>query len=64
MGTAFRKLYSAASPLADGITVGLSAALPALIHTRTNGKKDPLKLIENKGKFIGVSCSGASCSAC
>ena len=42
------------SPLADGITVGLSAALRALIHTH-NGKKDLLKLIENKGKFIGVS---------
>ena len=42
------------SPLADGITVGLSAALPALIHLR-NGKKDLLELTANKGKFIAVS---------
>ncbi|HJC22612.1 MAG TPA: aminotriazole resistance protein [Candidatus Eisenbergiella merdavium] len=42
------------SPLADGITVGLSAALPALVHMR--GKKDLLALIdEGKGKFIGLS---------
>ncbi|NLK78482.1 MAG: aminotriazole resistance protein [Clostridiales bacterium] len=43
------------SPLTDGITVGLSAALPALIHLQA-GKKDVLGLIEKgKGKFIGVS---------
>ena len=42
------------SPLADGITVGLSAALPALVHMR--GKKDLLAVIdEGKGKFIGLS---------
>ena len=39
------------SPLADGITVGLSAALPALIHLK-GGKKDLIELIdEGKGKF-------------
>lgn len=43
------------SPLTDGITVGLSAALPALIHLK-NGKKDLIALIEeSKGKFIGAS---------
>ena len=43
------------SPLADGITVGLSATLPALIHLK-GGKKDLIELIdEGKGKFIGVS---------
>ena len=43
------------SPLTDGITVGLSAALPALIHLRA-GKTDLLSVIEKgKGKFIGVS---------
>lgn len=42
------------SPLTDGITVALSAALPALIHLRA-GKKDALGLIEDgKGKFIVV----------
>ena len=54
MGAAFRKLIPLHSPLADGITVGLSAALPALIHLR-NGKKDLLELTANKGKFIAVS---------
>lgn len=40
------------SPLTDGITVGLSAALPALIHLK-NGKLDLLQLIEeNKTRFI------------
>jgi len=39
----------------QAITVGLSAALPALIHLQ-NGKKDLIALIdENKGKFIGTS---------
>ena len=33
------------SPLADGITVGLSAALPALIHLK-GGKKDLIELID------------------
>ena len=43
------------SPLTDGISVGLSAALPALIHLR-GGKRDLLEVInEGKGKFIGVS---------
>ncbi len=43
------------SPLTDGITVGLSAALPALIHLR-GGKRDLVSLIdEGKGKFIGES---------
>ena len=43
------------SPLTDGITVGLSAALPALIHLQ-NGKKNLISLIEeSKGKFIGIS---------
>lgn len=43
------------SPLTDGITVGLSAALPALIHLK-NGKLDLVKLIdENKKKFIWKS---------
>lgn len=42
------------SPLTDGITVGLSAALPALIHLR-RGKKDLTELIEeSKKKFILV----------
>jgi len=40
------------SPLADGITVGLSAALPALCHLG-RGKTDILALIEKgKAKFI------------
>jgi energy-coupling factor transport system substrate-specific component len=40
------------SPIADGITVGLSAALPAFFHLK-NGKLDLVELIEeNKGKFI------------
>ena len=43
------------SPLTDGITVGRSAALPALIHLQ-NGKKDVISLIEEgKGKFIATS---------
>ena len=44
------------SPLADGITVGLSAALPALIHLK-GGKVDLMSLLEpgKKGKFIGMS---------
>ena len=44
------------SPLADGITVGLSAALPALIHLK-NGKVDLMELIkkENRGRFILIS---------
>ena len=43
------------SPLTDGITVGLSAALPAFVHLHA-GKTDLLDLIEKaKGKFIGVS---------
>ncbi|PWL48937.1 MAG: aminotriazole resistance protein [Clostridiales bacterium] len=44
------------SPLTDGITVGLSAALPALIHLK-GGKVDLMSLLEKgkKGKFIGVS---------
>ena len=44
------------SPLTDGITVGLSAALPALIHLK-GGKVDLMSLLEQgkKGKFIGVS---------
>lgn len=44
------------SPLTDGITVGLSAALPALIHLKS-GKVDLMSLLEKgkKGKFIGVS---------
>lgn len=44
------------SPLADGITVGLSAALPALIHLK-NGKVDLLSLLEpgKKGRFILIS---------
>ncbi len=43
-------------PLTDGITVGLSAALPALIHLK-GGKVDLMSLLEKgkKGKFIGVS---------
>ena len=43
------------SPLADGITVGLSAALPALIHLK-GGKVDLMSLLEpgKKGKFIGM----------
>ena len=41
------------SPLTDGITVGLSAALPALIHLK-NGKIDLMDLLQpgQKGKFI------------
>lgn len=40
------------SPLADGITVGLSAALPAFFHLK-NGQLDLIKLIdENKKGFI------------
>lgn len=40
------------SPLTDGITVGLSGALPALIHLRFY-KLDLLKVInESKSKFI------------
>lgn len=44
------------SPITDGITVGLSAALPALIHLK-GGKVDLMSLLEKgkKGKFIGVS---------
>ena len=44
------------SPITDGITVGLSAALPALIHLK-GGKVDLMNLLEKgkKGKFIGVS---------
>ena len=44
------------SPLTDGITVGLSAALPALIHLN-GGKVDLMSLLEpgKKGKFIGMS---------
>ncbi len=44
------------SPLTDGITVGLSAALPALIHLK-GGKVDLMSLLEKgkRGKFIGVS---------
>lgn len=43
------------SPLTDGITVGLSAALPAFIHLR-GGKKKLMDVIEEgKGKFIGIS---------
>lgn len=43
------------SPLTDGITVGLSAALPALIHLK-GGKADLMSLLEKgkKGKFIGT----------
>lgn len=43
------------SPLTDGISVGLSAALPALIHLK-GGKVDLMSLLEKgkKGKFIGV----------
>lgn len=40
------------SPLMDGITVGLSAALPALIHLR-GGKKSVADVIkEGKSRFI------------
>jgi len=40
------------SPLADGITVGLSAALPALIHLK-GGKLDLVEEIsKSKGAFI------------
>ena len=47
------------SPLTDGITVGLSAALPALIHLQ-NGKKDLLEEMNaNKKKFIW-KCLGLS----
>lgn len=44
------------SPITDGITVGLSAALPALIHLK-GGKVDLMSLLEKgkKGKFIAVS---------
>ena len=44
------------SPLTDGITVGLSAALPALVHLK-GGKVDLMSLLEpgKKGKFIGMS---------
>ena len=44
------------SPLTDGITVGLSAALPALIHLK-NGKIELMSLLEKgkKGKFILIS---------
>ena len=43
------------SPLTDGITVGLSAALPALIHLK-GGKVELMSLLEKgkKGKFIGT----------
>ena len=43
------------SPLTDGITVGLSAALPALIHLK-GGKVDLMSLLEKgkKGTVIGV----------
>lgn len=41
------------SPLTDGITVGLSAALPALIMLR--GGKNLDDLVKNKGKFIATS---------
>ena len=40
------------SPLVDGITVGLSAALPALIHMR--GGKKLTDIMQSKGKFIGL----------
>lgn len=40
------------TPLTDGITVGLSAALPALIHLK-NGKLDLVKLIDkDRTKFV------------
>lgn len=43
------------SPITDGITVGLSAALPAFFHLK-NGKLDLVTLIEeNKKKFIEKS---------
>jgi energy-coupling factor transport system substrate-specific component len=41
------------TPLMDGITVGLSAALPSLIHLY--GGKDLLELLKFKGKFIATS---------
>ena len=43
------------SPLTDGITVGLSAALPALIHLK-GGKVELMSLLEKgkKGKCIGT----------
>lgn len=41
------------SPLTDGITVGLSAALPSLIMLSGGKKLDDL--IKNKGKFIVTS---------
>lgn len=41
------------SPLTDGITVGLSAALPALIHM--HGGKDLTEMLKEKGKFIAWS---------
>ena len=43
------------SPLTDDITVGLSAALPALIHLK-GGKVELMSLLEKgkKGKFIGT----------
>lgn len=44
------------SPLADGILVGLSAALPALIQV---GKKPLEEVMKNKKKFILV-CLGLS----
>jgi len=43
------------SPLADGITVGLSAALPALIHLK-NGAEDLLTVIEKSKKAFIVKC--------
>lgn len=51
------------SPLTDGISVGLSAALPALIHLK-GGKVDLMGLLEKgkKGKFTACACSGACCS--
>lgn len=44
------------SPLTDGITVGLSAALPAFFHLK-NGKVDLMSLLEKgkKGSFITKS---------
>lgn len=44
------------SPLADGITVGLSAALPAFFHLK-NGKIDLMSLIEKgkRSRFILIS---------
>lgn len=43
------------SPLTDGITVGLSAALPALLHLKNNSV-DLLQLIEKNKKAFIVKC--------